>query len=256
MLKNYLDVELLTENGNVITEFQQGGRTYVEGRKGSKYKIKIKNNRYGRIKVITSVDGLDVLTGKRATPNSGGYVIDPVGTLVIDGWRISDSQVREFFFTKQNNSYNAKTGNDTNNLGVIGVMAYAEYFPPVTYNAMLIGYNNFDSGRKYFTGTPYAGGMAVGSLMNMTTDSAPLKSTTSSLAPKAETARSATVGTGMGEKKESHVTTINATWNSTPMSVIEIYYKSRKELEAMGIVVAQPTQRPLPSAFAGYCKEV
>jgi hypothetical protein len=240
-----LTVKLLTANGNEITKFPKDGRIFVEGRKGSKYKIQVQNHTHTRIKAIISVDGLDIITGKRATPGSSGYVINAYSTETFDGWRISNSQIREFFFTSMKNSYNNKTNNDTSNLGVIGVMAYKEYTPVYTTQF----FNTFDSGRYYgSTETSFNSMPISASAVNMLHNATPT-STTRAL-------KSASVGTGMGEAKESVVQNVHATWESSPFATSLIYYKSRKELEAMGIIVAPAKQRPLPSAFAGYCRQV
>jgi len=254
MYNNQISLELLTENGNRITEFNHKGLNYVEGRKGSKYKIKITNHSFKRVKAIISVDGLDILTGKRASTNAGGYVIPAYSSEVLDGWRISNQQVREFFFTSKNNTYNAKTGSDTNNLGVIGVIAYQEYTAPA-----YVGYVNMFPDTMYYGSTGSIGsGWNAGSsqFMNCTlaNSSSPAREVKTSV--KRFSARSASVGTGMGEIKNSKVENVYTSWESTPLSTCLLYYKTRKELEQMGIVVAQVKPQPLPSAFSGYCQQV
>lgn len=246
---NGLTFELVTANGNKITEFTKDGRTFVEGRKGSEYKIKVTNHSNTRIKVIISVDGLDIVTGKRATPNSGGYLIKAYDTETLEGWRISDDQVRKFFFTTGKQSYNNKTSNDTNNIGVIGVMAYKEIIPITNSHSIL------DANRIYqpnnFWGSisdTHVTNTILGSTAALNAMSCSVRSAT----PKSI----ASVGTGMGEVKESKVTTVQAKFENSPFAVMEIFYKTRKELEAMGIKVTQPKEKPLPSAFAGYCKQV
>ena len=243
--QNGLTVELITENGNKITEFTKDGLTFVEGRKNSKYKIKVTNHTYSRIKTIISVDGLDILTGKRATIGGGGYVIPSYGTEILDGWRISDQQVREFFFTSQANSYNAKTGNDTNNLGVIGVVAYKEYVRPIYQN-----YNILLSGRFV---NPSA---SQSSVWDSLCDSAPVDTYSKGTTRGAAQNAIAPVGTGMGAVKESKVETVHTIWEASHFATNLIYYKTREELEAMGIKVVTIKNKPLPSAFAGYCKQV
>jgi hypothetical protein len=251
-----LTVKLLTANGNQITEFAKDGRIFVEGRKGSKYQILVQNHTHTRIKVIISVDGLDIITGKRATPGSGGYVINAYATEIFDGWRINNSQIREFFFTSMQNSYNNKTGNDTNNLGVIGVMAYKEYIPFYTTSYL----NTIDNGR-YFVGysstVPVNASYTPTSSVNMLHNAEPTstRSLHSEVKTSAKLLKSA-IGTGMGETKQSPTQKVHATWESAPFATSLIYYKSRKELEAMGIIVAPVKQKPLPSAFAGYCRQV
>ena len=271
---NGLTMELVTENGNTITEFSKDGLTFVEGRKGSEYKIKITNGTWTKIKVIISVDGLDILTGQRATPNAGGYVLNAYETQVIDGWRINNDEVRKFFFTNLKSSYNAKTGNDTNNLGVIGILGYKLYVQPVIQNHSITqAYHMLNSGRygstilnsgKYYTPTGFSGSAYSSTIMNCS-DAVPdslIETYTAGPAsgaynkPVEEKTAVRSVGTGMGKVQESKVTIVNDTFETTPYASLMMYYKTKKELEAMGIIVAPVKSKPLPQAFAGFCKEV
>ena len=260
-------MELVTENGNKITEFTKDGLTFVEGRKGSEYKIKITNGTWTKIKVVISVDGLDIMTGKRATPNAGGYVLNAYQTQLIDGWRISNDEVRKFFFTNQKNSYNSKTGNDTNNLGVIGIIGYKLQVQPIIQS-----YNMLNSGRYYMGGmceTFSTENLGNPTIMNSTIfgSAAPQNAVETYTAGPASGAYNksvgevhtravAAVGTGMGKVQESKVTIVNDTFETTPYASLMMYYKTKKELEAMGIIVAPVKSKPLPQAFAGLCKEV
>ena len=254
--KNGLTMELITENGNTITEFTKDGLTFVEGRKGSEYKIKITNNTWTKIKVVISVDGLDILTGKRATPNAGGYVLNGYETQVINGWRISDDEIRKFFFSTQKNSYNSKTGNDTNNLGVIGIIGYKLHAEPIIQNYRET--HMLDSGRYYLakgmTENLSTGSIGNPTIMNSTIFGSAAPQNTSQ--PEVRTRAVAAVGTGMGKVEKSKVTKVYDTFETTPYAAIMMYYKSKKELEAMGIIVAPVKSKPLPQAFAGYCKQV
>ena len=64
------------------------------------------------------------------------------------------------------------------------------------------------------------------------------------------------VGTGMGKVETSKVQTVHLDWESSPFATLALYYKTRKELESMGIVVAPIKSTTLPSPFANYCKQV
>lgn len=239
-------MELITENGNTITEFTKDDLTFVEGRKGSEYKIKVINNTWTKIKVVISVDGLDIVTGQRAKPNAGGYVLNAYETQVIEGWRINDNEVRKFFFTNKKNSYNNKTGNDINNLGVIGILAYKLHVQPI-----MLAYNTLLSGRYKGNNVQWDSYPSNG--YNLQESYGAVESKTNSLGTRRVTA---SVGTGMGAVKESKVVTVNETFETTPYASIMMYYKTKKELEAMGIKVAPVKNKPLPSAFEGYCQQV
>ena len=85
--------------GRPINEVQHEGQTFVEGRNGSAYELKFKNNSSSRVLVIPSVDGLNVLDGKIAGKTSPGYVIDAWGELRIPGWKVDGTTAAKFKFT-------------------------------------------------------------------------------------------------------------------------------------------------------------
>ena len=101
------------------------GRAYVVGQAGQRYDIRITNHTDGRYEVVASVDGLDVIDGRPASPGKRGYVVPPRGTLTIDGFRTSDDSVAAFRFGAVRDSYAARTGDDRN-VGVIGFAFFAE----------------------------------------------------------------------------------------------------------------------------------
>ena len=63
--------------------------------------------------------------GKPASTDRRGYLVDPYGTLVIDGFRTSDDQVAAFRFGRVAESYAAQTSGD-NNVGIVGLAIFAE----------------------------------------------------------------------------------------------------------------------------------
>ena len=66
-----------------------------------------------------------MIDGKPADPNRRGYIVDPHDTLVIDGFRTSDSDVAAFRFGKVADSYAAQTSGDRN-VGVVGLAIFSE----------------------------------------------------------------------------------------------------------------------------------
>jgi hypothetical protein len=97
----------------------------VVGEAGRRYNLRISNQTAGRFEVVASVDGLDVIDGKTATPGKRGYILNPNSTLTIDGFRTSDESVAAFRFAAVRDSYAARTGDDRN-VGVIGFAFFAE----------------------------------------------------------------------------------------------------------------------------------
>jgi len=120
-----LMIGLVDEDGRLLPGYAAAGRTLVVGEDGARYKIVVHNATTARFEVVASVDGLDVLDGKPADPARRGYIVDPHGDLVIDGFRTSASDVAAFRFGKVADSYAAQTSGDQN-VGVIGLAIFAE----------------------------------------------------------------------------------------------------------------------------------
>lgn len=120
-----LSVALVDEDGQTLPGFAAGNRTLVVGEDGARYRIVVRNQTPVRFEVVTSVDGLDVLDGRPADPNRRGYLVEPHGTLTIDGFRTSDDAVAAFRFGKVADSYAAQTSGDRN-VGVVGFAIFAE----------------------------------------------------------------------------------------------------------------------------------
>lgn len=132
--ENYT-VDILV-NDKPLRKFPHNDKLFVEAHKGAEYSIRIKNNSYGRILAVSSVDGLDVLNGKAAKEDGNGYVINGYNSLTIDGFRLSNEQVAKFLFDYKGGSYAAsKEDGSERNVGVVGVRLFTEKVqppPPVT----------------------------------------------------------------------------------------------------------------------------
>ena len=112
-------------NGSTLSVYEHGGRQYIIGVPGHEYAIRIRNTTGQRILAVTSVDGVNVVTGDTASPSQSGYVIDPWSSVEIAGWRKSMSRTAAFYFTEHSNSYAARTGRPFD-VGVIGVAVFNE----------------------------------------------------------------------------------------------------------------------------------
>ncbi len=122
----HVEIGLRDGSGRFLTGFSAGGHDYVTGLGGDRYTIYLKNHSPGRIEVVVSVDGLDVIDGKSASFSKRGYLLDPYGDLTIDGFRTSNSEVAAFRFGSVRDSYAARKHGDTRNVGVIGVALFNE----------------------------------------------------------------------------------------------------------------------------------
>jgi hypothetical protein len=121
-----IGISLVSENGSLLQGFASGGQTLVVGRDGERYRIVVRNSTDARFEIVASVDGLDVIDGKPAGVDRRGYILEPRGELVIDGFRQSDESVAAFRFGRVSESYAAQTSGDSN-VGVVGVAIFPEY---------------------------------------------------------------------------------------------------------------------------------
>ena len=120
-----ITVSIRDASGNPLPGLFASDRTYVTGREGERYTIDITNGTPRRFEAVATVDGLDVISGKRGSTDSRGYVLLPWQSLEIDGFRQSEDAVAAFRFSKVSDSYAGKRG-DARNVGVIGVAFFAE----------------------------------------------------------------------------------------------------------------------------------
>src|SRR5689334_7169286 len=76
-------------SGETLNVYAHDGQRFVVGTPGHEYAIRIRNQSDGRVLAVTSVDGVNVVSGETASPAQSGYVIDAGGTVEIAGWRRS-----------------------------------------------------------------------------------------------------------------------------------------------------------------------
>ncbi len=115
--------------GAALPIYPNGGRNWIEGVPGQEYAVRIRNLTGARVLVVTSVDGVNVISGDTASPSQSGYVLDAYGSVEIAGWRKSMSRTAAFYFTDLGDSYAARTGRPAN-VGVIGVAVFQEKARP------------------------------------------------------------------------------------------------------------------------------
>jgi hypothetical protein len=120
-----IGIALVDDSGHTLPGYMAQGRALIVGEDNARYRIAVRNGTTARFEIVASVDGLDVIDGKPADPNRRGYIVDPQDTLIIDGFRTSDSNVAAFRFGRVADSYASKTSGDRN-VGVIGFAIFAE----------------------------------------------------------------------------------------------------------------------------------
>lgn len=220
------DVSIINRStGETLPLYRHHGRLYVEGRPGDRYAVHLRNRTDGRILTVLSVDGVNAVTGQTASYGQSGYVLSPRGAAEIAGWRKDMSDVAAFYFTSLGDSYAARTSRP-DNVGVIGVAVFKEYVPPP---------------RVTNSEPPYAG---AGAASDAVASRRAMPSAAAS--PKAEEK----IGTGHGERVYAPTSrTEFERASSTPSEIISIYYDTRANLIAQGVIPRTPPRPRLPDAF-------
>lgn len=215
--------------GQSLEIWRHRGRLYVAGTPGNRYAVSLRNRSDGRVLTVISVDGVNAVSGETANASQSGYVLAPGQSAEIAGWRKSLEEVAAFYFTRIGDSYAARTERPQN-VGVIGVAVFNEYVPP-TPPAQIGAQEKAESSADN----------ATGSAARSAAKAAP--------APAAE----AKLGTGHGERIAARVGTTEFRRQSTqPNEVITIFYDSRANLIARGIIPGAPRYghpNPFPGGF-------
>jgi hypothetical protein len=121
-----VDMEVVDrETGQPLRIWHHHGRTFIAGELGDRYSLRLTNHTEGRVLVVLSVDGVNVLTGETAGYDQRGYVFDAHQSYAVTGWRKSDDEVAAFTFAPLTKSYAALTGRPSD-VGVIGMAVFKE----------------------------------------------------------------------------------------------------------------------------------
>jgi hypothetical protein len=124
------ELTLEDEFGNTLPAFRHRGELFAMGNYGQRYNVRVTNRTGRRVEAVVTVDGRDVISGSPGDfKRQRGYLIDPYGTVVIEGFRTNMSEVAAFRFTTPGNSYSSRMGSPEN-VGVIGAAFFPEAPPP------------------------------------------------------------------------------------------------------------------------------
>jgi hypothetical protein len=275
------DVNVIDRNsGQILPMHVHRGEYWVAGQPGAKYAIQIRNSRGPRVLAVTSVDGLNVLSGETADYGQSGYVFESGQRYGIDGWRKSNSEVAAFVFTASPGDSYAERIGKPRDMGVIGVALFRErppvavYSPPVVTQRSEIpapsSADHSDKFRESASGTAQAPASKAAPTMR---EPAPAAATAPPPAPTAQADTSSRkaapamereryaalpapmpspkLGTAHGERETSVVSRTQFVRNSSqPDEIIRIRYDSHANLVALGIIPS-PRVQPVPNAFPG-----
>jgi hypothetical protein len=125
-------VSLEALDGSALPTFRQAGARYVLGEPGARYNVRVSNPTSERVEVVVTVDGRDAVSGQVGDyVSQRGYLVEPWGSLLVQGFRRSLDEVAAFRFTDRGQSYSARRGTPQN-VGVIGVAVFPEKPRPRT----------------------------------------------------------------------------------------------------------------------------
>lgn len=126
-------IDVVDDRGQYLRKYptnsrnQNTQRAFVEAVKGKRYQIKIRNTSNRRIGVVVTVDGRNIISGKKSylRSNEKMYVLDPNESASYQGWRTGKNRINRFYFTSAGDSYSNSWG-DRSAMGVIGVAVFDE----------------------------------------------------------------------------------------------------------------------------------
>lgn len=222
------EVEVLV-NGVPLDRYPARGRFYVEALKGEEYSLRVRNPLPVRVAVALSVDGLNTIDARRSTAwDSSKWVIQPYGTITINGWQVSRERARRFYFTDERDSYAAKLGR-AEDLGLISAVFFRERAGHAEITPRQ---------RPHPLGTPRAeGGAAKEQAERRSAGSAPqatgrAQSDSAVVAPQDEDY----AATGMGRSVGHDVRFVNLELERSPAAEVSIRYEYRPALVRLGII--------------------
>ena len=118
---------VISDVGYRYFETVKSNGTYIEVQRDRSYSLVINNPLPVRVAVAVSIDGLNVIDGKRTTPSKARkWIIRPYSSITLRGWQTGPSALRRFVFTDKEESYaqwkeHRDNKNYSRNLGVIGI---------------------------------------------------------------------------------------------------------------------------------------
>ena len=241
------------QDGTTLRVYEKDGRRYVVGTPGHEYALRVRNLSGGRILAVTSVDGVNVISGETASPDQSGYVVDAWVSVEIAGWRKSMQRTAAFYFTDLGDSYAARTGRP-GNVGVIGVAVFRERERPIAYKPPL---RDKLARAESAADAPAAAGAAAPA--SEPQPSAPLQKREdaaeqkdSAYGERAAKSLASPLGTGHGRSESSSATQVTfERASSSPAEIVTVQYERRETLAALGVIPQPDYARSGPRPFPG-----
>jgi hypothetical protein len=126
-------------DGTPTHEYAARGTSYIEALKNREYSVRLTNRTAGRIAIALSVDGLNSIDARTTTARDARkWILGPYESITLDGWQVSSSIARRFFFTTEEKSYGSWLGK-TKNLGLVAAAVFRERRPVPIYTGPMYG---------------------------------------------------------------------------------------------------------------------
>lgn len=215
-------VQLVDGGGYPLRTYAQGAQSWVLGGLGQRYGVRVDNPTGQRVEVVVTVDGRDSINGAPGSLSARGYIVEPYGHVVVDGFRTSSQGVAAFRFTTPGDSYAGRVGGGEN-IGVIGVAVFAERAVAVARPS-----NPWMGGRDDMVGRAPAASKVEGGL---------------------DAEAGSRLGTQYGEYR--HSPTVEVPFeraSGEPAAIMAVYYDDAQGLARRGII-AQPYAPTRPAPF-------
>jgi|APSaa5957512622_1039677.scaffolds.fasta_scaffold00738_15 hypothetical protein len=250
-------VEIIV-GGCALQSVHHNGQHYVMAPLDGEYQIRLTNTHPSRRLAVPTVDGMNVVQvdkdGKGATHDGPGYVLEAWQSVTIPGWRRSESEVANFTFAGQGESYSEQTGRGSTNLGVIGVAVFDEKPDPLAAifqkQRICRGHGTVDP----FEGT---GSLPRAQWSTLSRDPQTLshQSATKGVTRRVSvnsvststTASVPSVGTGYGAAAAFHTKTTTFRRQEQPSEVLVLRYATQDQLISWGVPLPGA---PMPAAAA------
>jgi hypothetical protein len=238
-----VDLELIDRTQNELLQtWPHRGQSWVAGRPGSRYAVRLRNRTGARLLVVLSIDGVNAVSGETAAVGQAGYVLGPYQSSEITGWRKSLTEAAAFYFTALPDSYAARTDRP-DNVGVIGVAVFREKQREVEVSEL--SRQQLDAGRQLRSAPNAERTDHAGSPAESAATTAPAAPSAAGEAKARAPARDERLGTGHGERE--YAPTMQTTFeraSERPNDVVRLRYDSYENLVAGGVV--RPRRMPAP----------
>lgn len=124
MGNDWLGMNLHNGRDHFLTDFTHHDDNFVTAHSDQHYNIIVRNHNPNHIKIIMSVDELNVIDGKPASFAKHDYLINTQNNLKIDDFHTNTHKITTFHFNSVRNSYAARKHGNTHNVGIISITTF------------------------------------------------------------------------------------------------------------------------------------